>query len=181
MLEKAVILERNAANPPKHGAFHEVVGVGAKLQGRCQLRIASGREGTYSINNVVVVPDVNLWNRRICRRKCPSTEPANVVLEVVLVTFCSKIFSEWIFASLVRICNCCPTFQWTIDLRNRFSRPPVTYDLDRVCLREPRHCRFGHLHRSCNGRVVSHAALRRCSTALDLVQASGLWFFSIRE
>jgi hypothetical protein len=32
VLEKAVIFERDAANPPKYGAFHEVVSVGAELQ-----------------------------------------------------------------------------------------------------------------------------------------------------
>lgn len=32
VLEEAVILERDATNPPKYGTFHEVVSVGAELQ-----------------------------------------------------------------------------------------------------------------------------------------------------
>ena len=106
VLEEAVILETHAANAAEHMTFHKTVGVRTELLLHMLDRGIETKgllSCPYSVNNVVVVPNVNLRNGGICSRKWASTEPANVVLEVVLVAFYPKLFFKWILTSLVRI------------------------------------------------------------------------------
>src|SRR2546423_5655168 len=115
VLEEAVILETYAADAAKHSAWHEMLGIGTKLWLRLALCKAKGFWSySYSVNDIMVVPDVDLGNRSVCRRERLSTKPADVILEVVFIAFYSKLFSEWIVASLFRISDVCPLPQWAI-------------------------------------------------------------------
>ena len=107
VLKEAVVLEAYTSNAAKDRTFHEMVGVGAELYCKqSDLENLTGRRNySYSIDDVMVVPDVDLCNGGIRSRERFSTEPANVILEVVLVAFCPKFFSEWILTSLLWVCN----------------------------------------------------------------------------
>ena len=107
VLEEAVILEAYTSNAAKDRTSHEMIGVGAELFfKRSDLVNSTGRKNnSYSIDDVMVVPDVDLRNRGIGSRKRFGTEPTNIILEVILVACCPNFFSEWIITSLLGICN----------------------------------------------------------------------------
>lgn len=97
MLEEAIVLERDTANATEDGTFHELVSVRAE-----------------TINDVVIIPDIDLRNRSVGRRKRFSAIPADVIVEVVLVAILTHLVVEWKDTTFVRVGDLCPGFEWAI-------------------------------------------------------------------
>lgn len=98
MLKEAVVFKGYTADSTKDGTSHEPVRVRAK-----------------SVYYVVVVPYVNLWNSSISGREGLLTVPANIVVEIVLVTILTHLLIKGKLPAFVRIRNICPWFEGTID------------------------------------------------------------------
>src|SRR4051812_39259356 len=87
----------NSANTPEHSAVHEVVGVGAE-----------------AIDDVVVIPDIDLGNLAVGSRKGLVAIPPDIVVVIVLVAFIAHLPIERIFASFVRVANVGPGLERAI-------------------------------------------------------------------
>lgn len=98
VLEEAVVLEANPTNASEDGAFHEAVCVGAK-----------------SVDNVMVVPDIDLRNGCIGTCERLGAIPADIVLEVVFVAVGPHLVVKRKVSSLVRVANVCPGLERAID------------------------------------------------------------------
>lgn len=92
------MLEADAADAPKDGTSHEMVGVRAK-----------------PINDVVIIPYVDLGNLRVGGGKGFGAVPAHVILKVVFVALVPELLTEWELSSLDRIPDGRPFFQGPLD------------------------------------------------------------------
>lgn len=97
VLEQAIIFEADATNTSEDWTSHEVVCIRAK-----------------PIYNVMVIPNVDLWYRRVCRCEWLGTVPSDIVVKVVFVAVCSHLIAEGEVSSLVRTANIGPWFKWSI-------------------------------------------------------------------
>jgi len=98
MLEETVIFETNTTNASEDRAFHEVVCVGAE-----------------AINDVVVVPYVDLGDCGVPACERFSAVPSDIVLEVVLVALSPYLVAKGKCLSLVRIANRSPGLERAVD------------------------------------------------------------------
>ena len=98
MLEETVILETDTTDASEDGALHEVVGIGSK-----------------PVNDIVIIPDINLRNAGVCARKRFGAIPPDVVGKIKLVTAAAHVVVEGIMLSLSRILNCRPFLEGTLD------------------------------------------------------------------
>lgn len=97
VLEEAVVLESHATNTPEDRAAHKVVCVRTK-----------------AINNVVIVPDVDLGDLRIGRLEGFRVVPADIVGVVVVIAASSHFLVKVVRAALVRVRNRSPLIQRTV-------------------------------------------------------------------
>lgn len=98
MLEEHVVLVRHASYTAEDGTTHEMVGVRAE-----------------PIDDVVIVPDVELRDLAVSARERLSAVPPDVVVEVVLVASRPHVLVERVLPSLPRIGNVRPRPQRTVD------------------------------------------------------------------
>jgi hypothetical protein len=98
VLKEEVVFVRNTANSPEYSALHEVIGVRAE-----------------AVNDVMVVPDVDLWNLAVRSREGALAIPPDVVVEVVLVAVIAHLLAEGILAALVWVANGRPFLERAID------------------------------------------------------------------
>ena len=98
MLEQEVVLVCNSTDSSENSAVHEVVGIRAE-----------------TIDDVVIIPDVDLGNLAVGSRKWLVAIPLHVVVEVVLVALIAHLLVKGKFASLVGVSNICPGLQRPID------------------------------------------------------------------
>lgn len=139
MLEEHVILVRKTTNSSENITAHEVVHVGAEaVDDLCSLagRFMNPTRQTH----VMIVPDVDLGNLSIDRRKRRRVIPADVILQVVIVTFSTQRLRKRIISALLGIANVGPGTQRTADtdtfvyqqqfrLLSSFGNPTIVVDL----------------------------------------------------
>ena len=98
VLEEAVVLEGDAADAAEDGAAHEVVGVGAE-----------------AVDDVVVVPDVDLGDAAVGLLEGLGGVPADVVGVVVLVAALAHGVVKVVGATLVGVGDAGPLLQGPVD------------------------------------------------------------------
>src|SRR5204863_9951307 len=124
VLEQAVILEGNAPDAAKDGTLHEMIGI-----------------GTESVNDIMVVPDVDLGYLRVCTGKRLRPVPLYIVIEIIIIASCSHLVWERMYSSLMRVGNFGPGFQWTIHPYSIIVDLVATanHDMKRPFLMNPKH------------------------------------------
>lgn len=95
VLEKEVVLVSNTTNPTKDGALHKVVCIAAE-----------------AVDNVMIVPDVQLRDLRVRRLEGLLAVPTGIVVEVVLIAFGTHFLIERKITSLYGIVNVCPRLRY---------------------------------------------------------------------
>lgn len=98
MLKEAIIFETDATNASKDGAFHKMIGVGTK-----------------SVDNIVIIPDIDLWDACIGSCERLGAIPSNVILEVKLVTPAAHVVVEREMLSFPWVLDCSPFLQGAFD------------------------------------------------------------------
>ena len=98
MLEQAVVFECNTANTTKYSTAHEVIGI-----------------ATEAIDNIMVVPHVQLRDLPIRCSKSARRIPSNVIVEVKLVTIVAHLCIERVCSSPLWVSYICPRSQGSID------------------------------------------------------------------
>lgn len=121
VLEEHVEFMRASTDPAEDIALHEIVHIGPE-----------------AINDIMVVPDVDLGHGCEClisllpahalprrttylgnlpvgRRKRLGRVPADIVLEVIVVAFCTKLLGESIVSALLGVRDGCPGCQRAAD------------------------------------------------------------------
>lgn len=119
MLEQAVVLEADSTKATEYSTSHEMVGVRTK-----------------PVNDVVVIPNIDLGDLSVGRCKRLGRIPSHVVFKIVLVALISQIFAKWIVSSLPRIGDCCPFLQRALNT-NRVIVDLITssdHDMERALL-----------------------------------------------
>ena len=98
VLKQAVILEGDAANASKNSTLHEVI------------RVAS-----ETVDDIMVIPDIDLRNLRIGSGEGLGAIPCNVVVEIESVACGAHFIIEWIFFPFLRIGDVRPGLQRSLD------------------------------------------------------------------
>ena len=98
MLEEHVVLPRRRPDAPKDVALHELVDVGAE-----------------AVDDIVVVPDVELGDLAVGHGEGAGRVPADVVLEVVIVAVLAQLLGEGVLAPLLGARDVGPLAQRALD------------------------------------------------------------------
>lgn len=98
VLEEEVVLVCYTANAAENVAFHEIFDVGAK-----------------AVNNVVVVPEVELRNLSVGSGEGLGGVPTDVVGDVVIVAFFAELLWEWVVAALAWVGDPGPWIERAVD------------------------------------------------------------------
>ena len=98
VLEEKVVLVGCASNATEDVALHELLDVGAE-----------------AVNNVVVIPKVELGDLAIHTSERLGVVPADVVGKVIVVALLSELFWEWILATLSWVVDLSPWSKWSVD------------------------------------------------------------------
>lgn len=102
VLEEHIVLVRCTTNTAEDVAAHELADIGSEAINdllRCQLGFG---HISCCYTHVMVIPDVDLCNLSIYGREWCLVIPLEIVLEVVVVAFCSQLLRERILSSLLR-------------------------------------------------------------------------------
>lgn len=102
VLEKQVVLVRHTTNASEHGTLHEVISVRAK-----------------TVDDVVVVPDVDLRDLAVRVGEGTLSVPPHVVVEVIFVAVAAHRLRKRVLATLV----------WVTDSRPRLQRSVYTHSV----------------------------------------------------
>lgn len=113
MLEETVVFEADTAYASKDGASHEMIRIRAE-----------------PIDDIVVVPDVDLRYLRIRRSERLGAIPSNVVVEVIFVAVFPHALIKWVVSSFGGIGNPRPLFQWPIHANSIVVDLVTTADHD---------------------------------------------------
>ena len=124
VLKEEVVLMRHPSNSAEDGALHEVVGVAAE-----------------AVDDVVVVPDVELRDLSVGHAEGVGVVPAHVVVEVVLIASRPHVFVEGELAALARVRNGRPWLERPVCTNRIIINliPAANHDMEGLLLVHPQH------------------------------------------
>lgn len=149
---------RDTSNAAEDGTLHEMIRVAPK-----------------SVDDVVVVPNVELWYHAVGIGEWLCAVPPNVVLQVPLVTIGPQFLIEMVFSSLMWIGDVCP---WTkrpcdadaviVDFYNQVSNCWKMSGSDRHTIPSTNHDVYGQLL-----MVPEDVVPERCTRPSIFIRAYG--------
>ena len=124
VLKEEVVLMRHASNSAEDGALHKVVGVAAE-----------------AVDDVVVVPYVELRDLSIRHAKGVGVVPAHVVVEVILIASRAHVFVEGELAAFARVRNGRPWLERAVRTNRIIVDliPTANHNMKRLLLVHPQH------------------------------------------